>query len=220
MRTTARVAAWLSAAALAALLGCTGALKTIAAPNPVPGVQEGGWPAIRNLATRRARLYDQFAHRATVTATYLGMPEREARVQRLAEWLGWTEEEKGRRLAAERAEAEKYDEFLLAFYAYDRRANDLDGKNSVWRIALKVDGGELVTHDATALDPNVTLANLFPYVSPFDTLYRVRFNKVAGAPLSGRTFGLELASAMGKLDMTFGDGTVGPDRPPGTPLPE
>jgi hypothetical protein len=218
--TPARAAARLAVAALAALLGCTGTLKTIAAPNPVPGIQEGTWPAVRNLATRRARLYDQFAHRATITATYLGMAEREARVQRLAEWQGWTEEEKARRLEAERAEAARYEEFLVAFYTSNRKVNDLDVTKSVWRIALKVDGGERVTHDATVLDMDVTVANLFPYIGPFDTVYRIRFDTVAGAPLAGRAFGLELASALGKLELPFGDGTVGPDRPPGTPLPE
>ncbi len=216
-----RVGGTAAAAALAALLACSSApLVDISAPNPQPGIQEGNWPAVRNKATRRARLYDRFSQRAIVTATYLGPEERQARVDRLAEWLSWTAEEKARRLKAEEDEAAKYEEFLVAFYTEDHKANDLDATASIWRIALQVDGGDLVTHDATAVDVNATLANLFTYVSHFDTVYRVRFDKVKGAPLDGRTFVLELASALGKLEMHFGDGTFGPDRPPGSPLPE
>lgn len=213
------LAALCLAAAAAGLVACSGSLSEVVQKNPIPGIREGEWEAVRNGATRRARLYDQFSQRVTVTATYLGAPEREARVRRLAEWMGWTEEEKAARLKVEMDEVAKYDDFVVALYTADRHDNDLDAKSSVWRIALKQEGVDSVSHDATTLDVNATLGNLFPYVSPFDTVYRVRFDKVPGGPLSGRTFVLELASARGKLKMTFGDGTVGPDRPAGTPMP-
>ncbi len=202
----------------AALLACSGSLKDVTGPNPVPGIREGDWEVVRGKATRRARLYDRFQHRATITATYLGAAERQARVDRMAMWQGWTEQEKAQHLKAELDEAARYDEFLVAFYTANVKDNDLDARNSVWRMALKVDGGDLVTHDALALNSSATLTGLFPYISPFDMLYRVRFSKVAGAPLSGRTFTFEISSALGKLPLDFGDGTLGPDRPPGTPI--
>jgi hypothetical protein len=208
-----------AAAALAAgLLACSGTLKDVSAKNPVPGIREGDWEAVRSKATRRFKLSDRFEHRATVTATYLGAPEREAKVNRLALWLGWTEQEKAQHLKEELAEAAKYEEFLVALYTAHTKDNDLDSKTSVWRMAIKVDGGDVVSHDARAMNATATITGLFPYVSPFDIIYRVRFDKVAGAPLSGRPFTLEFASALGKMPMQFGDGTVGPDRPPGTPL--
>lgn len=206
------------ALAAGGLTACA-ALETVQARSPTPAVREGPWAAVRSGATRRAYLYDGFAHRATATATYLSLPVREARVQRLAEWLGWTEEEKAARLATERAEAAKYEELLLAFYVSDSRANDLDAPESVWRVALKLEGGDLVTRDATAIDPDPNLVGLFPYVSPFDVVYRVRFPKAPGAPLADRQFRLEVASALGRLELPFNDGTIGPDRPEGTPLP-
>lgn len=211
----------LVAAALAAtaLLAC-GTLREVTSTNPVPGVRAGTWEVARNQATRRARLYDRLSHRATVTATYLSAPVREARVERLASWLTWTEEEKQRRLKAEREEADRYEDFVVSFFAADRRSNDLDAKDSVWRLALQVDGGDRVTHDATVLDMDATLVQLFPYVGPFDVVYRVRFDKVAGEPLAGRRFEVLISSAYGKLPLVFNDGAVGPDRPPGTPLPE
>jgi len=206
------------ALAAAGALACS-SLETVRTIAPVPAVRKGEWSAVRSHATRRAYLYDRFAHRATATATYLSLPVREARVRRLAEWLGWTEEEKAARLAAERAEAQQHEEFVLAFYASETSANDLDAPTSVWRLALKLEGGDVVTREATAIDPDATVVGLFPYVGPFDVVYRVRFPKVPGAPLDDRPFRFELASALGKLELPFNDGTLGPDRPEGTPMP-
>ncbi|HYD43582.1 MAG TPA: hypothetical protein VEB43_22320 [Anaeromyxobacter sp.] len=206
------------ALAAAGALACS-SVETVRTRAPVPAVREGEWAAIRSQATRRAYLYDRLSHRATATATFLSLPVREARVRRLAAWLGWTEEEKAARLAAERAEAEKYEEFVLALYTSDSRSNDLDAPTSVWRLALKLDDGDLVTRDATAIDADATVMGLFPYVGPFDVVYRVRFPKAPGAPLDYRAFRMELTSALGKVELPFNDGTFGPDRPEGTPLP-
>lgn len=199
-------------AALAALCACAqvNALKTKA---PDPGTREGEWAARRNQSTRRGSLYDRFEHRATATVTYLSPEVRAARAKRLGVWLGWTDEELARHLAAETAEAERYDDFVLAFYTSDRRSNDLDARQSVWRVALVPgEGGELVTHDVLALDRNATILHLYPYVGVFDTVYRVRFDRSPGAPLAGREFVLELGSAIGKMEIQFRPGEIGPDK--------
>jgi hypothetical protein len=209
----------LALAAAGALAGCS-TIDKARATQPTPRSEEGDWAVVRNQATRRAQLYDGFTHRATATATYLSPAVREARVARLAVWLGWTEEEKARRLAAERAEAERYEEFLLSFYTGDTRANDLDtASGSVWRLALQIGPGDLVTRDAKELDPDATITGVFPFVGPFDVVYRVRFPKAPGAPLADRPFTFLIASAIGKMELRFNDGTLGPDRPDGVPLP-
>ena len=193
------------------LLGCAevNALKTKA---PDPGTREGEWATKRNLATRRGSLYDRFEHRATSTVTYLSPGVRAARARRLGVWLGWTQQELDRHLAAEAAEAERYEDFIVAFYTSDRHANDLDSTSSVWRLALDLgEGQQLVTRDVTALDRNATIMHLFPYVGVFDTVYRVRFDRTPGEPLESRIFQLVLASAMGKMEIDFIPGEVGPD---------
>ncbi|HET6414580.1 MAG TPA: hypothetical protein VFG53_21205 [Anaeromyxobacter sp.] len=210
----------LSTVAAAALaLGC-GAINTVRTKAPDPAVNEGEWAALRNLSTRRAVLYDEFQYRATVTATYLSPQLREARAQRLAKWLGLTDKELADRLAQEVAEAAKFEDFTVSLFTADRSANDLDAKKSVWRLALRLeDGSEILTHDAEVLEPDATVRNLYPYVSPFDVVYRVRFNRAPGASLGGRLFTFELASALGKAELHYGDGAVGPDLPFGERLP-
>ncbi len=198
--------------------GCKG-INTLKTKSPDPGVVEGDWQAVRGQATRRGIIYDQFQHRATITATYLSPSVREARAARLSQWQGWTQQELTDRLNQETLEAAKYDDFLVSFFTENRRANDLDAPQSVWRIALRLDtGDELLTHDAKAIDGNATVANLFPYVSVFDTVYRVRFNRAPGASLGTRRFTLEVASALGKMELNFGDGQIGPDMPQGSPI--
>jgi len=204
-----------AAALLAAGAGCS-SINEFKTKKPEPGTREGDWAMIRDAATRRAVLYDRFVHRATVTATYLGPAQRRARVDRLAKWLDWTEEERVARQKAEDAEAAKYDDFLVSLYTSDHHDNDLDAKRSIWRVALDLaDGKDVVSHDATVMDTDATLRNLFPYLGPFEIVYRVRFPRADGPPLSGQAFTLEFSSALGKLELSFGNGLLGPDRPEG-----
>ena len=214
---------WTARLALLALALAGVTCKTVApyrAEAPDPSKDEGNWAEVRGAATRRAQLYDRFMHRATVTATYMSTEVREARNRRLESWLGWTEPELKRARDADRAETAKYEEFLVGFYTADRWANDLEAPNSVWRVSLRLENGEeLVSRDAEFMHSNTTLTGLYPYLSVFDTIYRVRFNRAPGEPLAGRRFELEFSSGMGKLTLTFGDGTMGPIRPDGIPLP-
>jgi hypothetical protein len=214
-----RVASLLAVAAAVGAAGCT-TVNYYRTKAPDPGRNEGEWAAIRNSNTRRAILYDQFQQRAMATATYLSPVVREARTRRLGEWLGWTQKELDERLRAEAAEAAKYDDFQLAVFTSQRKSNDLDAKSSIWRLALQLDtGDEVVTRDATALDANATVTGLFPYVGGFDTVYRIRFNRVPGGPLAERPFALVIASALGRMELHYGDGSVGPDRPEGSLTP-
>ena len=172
--------------------------------SPIPGTHEGEWGTLRDLATRRALLYDGFDHRATATATHLSRAVREARAQRLASWKGWTEEELQRQLEFERAEAAKGEDFLLAFYTSDSRANDLDSVTSVWHIAVRAAGAETRVADVDALDakdPETVM--LFPWIGPFDTLYRVRFPPTLGVVFGEGGYALEFASALGKLELDW-----------------
>jgi hypothetical protein len=180
--------------------------------SPVPGTHEGEWGTLRDLATRRALLYDGFDHRATATATHLSRAVREARAQRLAQWKSWTAEELQHQLELERAEAAKGEDFLLAFYTSDYRANDLDAVGSAWRIAVRTPGAEARAMDVDALDAkDPQLAMLFPWIGPFDTVYLVRFPPTSGVVFGEGGYAVELASALGKLELDW--------EQPATPTP-
>lgn len=196
MRTLART---LPLAAALLLAGCPFHPR-----NPVPSPLEGDWALARNAATRRVQLYDGLVHRASATATHLGLAEREARAHRLAEWLGWTPVELDRRLAEERAAAAAGEEFLVALYTPSAKTNDLDARESIWRISVEADDGVLLASKVQAVDADATLTTLFPYIGMFDVVYRVTFPRPAAGPLAGRMYVLELASAYGRLVLDFG----------------
>jgi hypothetical protein len=186
-------------AAVAAISGCS-----LHPRSPLPPTREGEWALVRDAATRRTVLYDRFTHRATATATHLSLVVREARARRLAEWLRWTPQELESRLAAERAEAEAGEEFLLCFYTADSRANDLDAPRSVWRIALRVGEGDLLATRVTSIDSDATVVGLFPFVGPFDVVYRVSLPRPADGPIDGKPFVLALSSTLGLVDLDYG----------------
>jgi len=127
-------------------------------------------------------------------------------VARLAEWKAMTAEERERLMAAERADGEKWEEFLLAFYTNDRDSNDLASTRSVWRLALAVVGGGdvLLAGRPEIVRADATVTELYPYVGKFDIVYRVRFPRWKGErPLHETPFALVVAGAPGKIELRF-----------------
>jgi hypothetical protein len=189
-------------AALAALLAaaCSGLL-----PSPTPSTKEGAWAAARDRFTRSQKLYDVLDDVAFATTTYQAPELRVARVDRLAEWKGLSPAERDAQLAKERAEGEAGEEFLLAFFTADRGANDLSRANGTWRITLEVEGKEpLLPVKVEWVRSDPTLRMLYPYLTDFDTIYRIRFPRQAGPPeLSARPFRLRIASALGRLELSW-----------------
>jgi hypothetical protein len=214
MTTSTRRAA-LAALALAAL-----ALAAACHPRaPLPRTREGEWAVARDAATRRAVLYDGFSHRATATATHLSLAVREARARRLADWLGWTEQELADRLAREREEHAAGEEFLLSFFTADSKAQDLDAPRSVWRVALKAEGADVRATRVTSIDRDANLVGLFPYVGPFEVAYRVLLPRPPAGDVAGKPFVLEISSGIGRLVLDYGGPEVVPADAPWQPVP-
>jgi hypothetical protein len=174
-------------------------------PATSPSTREGAWAQARDGATRIAKLYDVLDDVAFATATWQSPEVRAARVERLAEWKGLLPAEKEGLLAKERAEAAEGEDFLLAFFTDDRKANDLATDKGTWRVSLLVNGTEQALPAKVSLvkrDP--TLLVLYPYITEFDTLYRVRFPKFSGpVPLAEMPFQLRIAGALGSLRMDW-----------------
>lgn len=209
---TRRAALALLALALAGCGAIQGVKSRLPPREPQPGPEDGAYADLRDATTRRARLYDGFVHRADVTATWLAPVVRDAGARRLAAWQGWTAAELDAALAAQQAEAEKGEQFLVALYTADRKHNDLADQGSIWRIQL--DDGTLqapaTSVEVVPIDANTR--QLFPFIGPFDHVYRVRV-AWSGAPLAGRPFSLKLLSSLGPLVLDFGEDGKKADRP-------
>ncbi len=201
--------------ALLSLAGCgaiQGVKSRLPPREPQPGPEAGEFADVRDEATRQFRLYDGFIHRATATATWLSPPVREAGTRRLAEWQGWSAADLEKALAAGQADAALGEEFVLAFYTASPRDNDLDAKPSIWRIQIDDGTGQAVAATITGVSEDATMRQLFPFIGPFDQVYRVRI-PWKGAPLEGRPFKLEIASALGRISLPFNQEAPGAERP-------
>jgi hypothetical protein len=172
---------------------------------PDPSTKEGAWAEARDAATRTAKLYDVLADVAFATATFQSEAVRTARVERMAQWKGMLPAEKEALLSKERAELAEGEDFLLAFFTDDRRANDLATDRGTWRVALVVDGHEqALPAKVTLVKRDPTLQVLYPYITDFETLYRVRFPRYPRAvPLADLPFQLRIAGALGTLDLAY-----------------
>jgi hypothetical protein len=206
----------LAAAAALALLagGCASGVPL--QRNPDPGTDTGDWGRLRDDASRRAELYDGFVHRANASATWLSPVVREAGVRRQAEWEARNQAETERAVAKGKADGARGEEFVVALYTADRRANDLDAPRSVWHLELDDGQTRVPAAEITPYHTDATVRQLFPYVGPFDVVYRVRF-AWTGAPLQGRPFRLLIGSGLGALVLDFGPAgqrTVPPRLPP------
>jgi hypothetical protein len=172
---------------------------------PVPGPDEGDWGPLRDEASRRVSLYDGFVHRADASATWLSAPVREAGARRLAEWQGKNPAEVEQAVVQGRADATRGEEFLVAVYTADRKANDLDTARSIWHLELDDGTTRVPASEVTAVSADATLRQLYPYVGPFDLVYRARF-RWTGAALPGRPFTVRIAGGLGALVLDFGPG--------------
>jgi hypothetical protein len=202
----------LAAALSLALAGCSlfQGMNERLPRHPSPGPAGGEYAALREAASRHDSLYDGLVHRADLNGTWLSPAVRLAGTRQLAEWQSWTPGELEAALKADQAAAAKGEEFVLALYTAERKHNDLDVKPSVWHV--EIDDGQRVAVASTVevLTADATTQQLFPYVGPFDVVYRIRV-RWDGPPLEGRRFVLRLAGAVGKLELDFGaDGRRAP----------
>lgn len=191
-----------AAAAVALVLGGCGLFPR----QPLPTTREGEWAVQRDRFTRSGKIYDRIDDQLFATATYQAPAARLARAERLAEWKAMTAVERDQLVAAERADGEKWEEFLLSVYTPERTVNDLDSPRSVWRLALVVEGaGEMLPVDRPdVVHADATVTGLYPQVGLFDVVYRVRFPRWKGErPLDETPFTLVLAGARGKLELRF-----------------
>jgi len=184
---------------IASVAGCS-----YLARSPEPPSSEGTWATERDRYTRESKVYNVLADVVFASATYQAESVRAARVNRLADWKGMSQGERDALLAKELAEAADFDDFFIAFYTDDRRANDLDRDPGTWRVSLLAAGREVAPAKVELVQPNPTVQILYPYVDPFHRLYRIRFPRAKGAaPLPTSPFELRIAGAPGRVAMEW-----------------
>jgi hypothetical protein len=177
------------------------------APQLADYASEEKYLALLDHYTGKAEIYSGFDTQLFAGVTYQTWEFREARVKRLALFRSMTPDEIASLLTRERAEYEKYNVFVLGTWTVDSRFDDFDKRDSVWRIALVLDGEEVLPVDVVRVS-RVTqdVRAIYPYMGNFWVQYRARFPRYRkdGSPLirpGTRRVKLVLASSLGKAEM-------------------
>jgi len=140
----------------------------------------GDYPEAVERWTRESRIYRGLELELLAHATYKSKAFRKAYLAEFARVFG-QDPDRLHALTRQEAEAEKAGyEFMIAAYDPDTKRNDFDKGNASWRIYLVTDAGAPMTPvDIRRVKTDSTLRHFFPYVSPWKSLYAVRFPKAA-----------------------------------------
>ena len=220
---------------VAALLLAVGASGCAAVPPAIgePGAQvpdrraEASYQAALSRVTEHREVYTGIDTQLFTAATYQSVDFREARTRRQAMFQTWPEPKLEDALARERADAAQVHELVFGVSIVDRRFDDFDSKNTIWRLSLVTDQGEVTPLAIRRVGrANQDVRAYYPYLGDFWTMYTVRFplTTATGMPLVGpttRALLFRMSSTLGQVEMAFPVGTPGatPPAPAAVPAP-
>ena len=208
---------------LAALLLAVGAAGCAAVPPAIgePGAQvpdrqaEASYQAALSRVTEHREVYTGIDTQLFTAATYQSPDFREARTRRQAMFQTWPEPKLNDALARERAEAAQVHEVVFGVSIVDRRFDDFDSRNTIWKLYLASDQGEVTPIAIRRVGrANQDMRAYYPYLGDFWTMYTVRFpvTTPAGLPLVGpttRALIFRMSSTLGQIEMSFPVNTPG-----------
>lgn len=193
-------------AALATALACGCANlppPRVGEPPPVArdAASEQAYQGVLARFTAKRAIYEGLETQLFVAATLEGPAFVEARVRREGEFKSASAAEVAAALEAERARLSGATEVLFGVHASDRKLDDFDRPNSIWRLALAVGGEERRPLEVKRLGKATReLRSLYPYLDDFWVAYRLRF---PGALTAGQGAVLEVASTAGQARLEF-----------------
>jgi hypothetical protein len=176
---------------------------------PDPAVEEDYAATLADW-TRGDRIYTSFETQVVVHATFLSRAFQEAYLKEYARVFRPTAQEAARVRSELDSRREHAECFFMAVFAGQRDWNDFALGNSIWRLHLETDGGERVrsSHVGTVQADDLAYVHFFPYLDSFFEGYTVCFDSRSGEGAAllhegTRSFTLELASPVGRIDLTW-----------------
>ena len=207
--------------------GCAGAVPAIGEPGAqVPDrAAEASYQAALSRVTEHREVYTGIDTQLFTAATYQSVDFREARTRRQAMFQTWPQPKLEDALARERADAAQVHEVVFGVSIVDRRFDDFDSKNTVWKLYLASDQGEVTPIALRRVGrANQNMRAYYPYLGDFWTMYTVRFplTTATGVPLVGPTTKallFRMSSTLGQVEMAFPVSTPGatPSAPTAVP---
>ncbi len=128
--------------------------------------------------TRQVRIYvGGFDLELIAAATFKSLPFRRAYTAEYARVYRLTPPETEKMLNDQTDAALLSHEFMIAAFMPDKRWNDLQDKDTIWKLFLsRSDGSKIPPIEARRIkNVDAVITHFFPHVSPWDVVYRVRF---------------------------------------------
>ena len=197
---------WLAPVAL----GCAMTPPQVGQPGPeLPDLQaESAYQAVMKRFSDHREIYSGVETRIFAGATYQSVAFRDARVRRKATFQLWPAGQLEQALAQERSEAAQAHEVIFGASLPDRRFDDFDTRQSIWRLSLLTAQGEVTPISVRRIGrADANTRAYYPYMGDFWTVYSARFPlQISGQPLVGpdtTSVTFRMASTQGLVEMSF-----------------
>lgn len=129
--------------------------------------------------TRSTKVFDGIDARIYMSATYKDPSYITSYVNRYSKAYKLDEDYARALLERELGEADKYNEFFISVYTPEESWNDLENRDSIWKLYLEDgSGARLVPVSILRVDKGDPLVReFFPYFDMWSSAYRVKFPK-------------------------------------------
>ena len=159
--------------------------------------------------SQESRIHHGFEVRLIVSATFKSADFRRAYADEYAAAYQLTAEEKGRFVEDQMKASHLGHEFLLATFVPEKRWDDFDKADSMWKLFLVNDEGQRVVpvEVRDVKGQKAVMSHFFPYITPWKSVYRVRFpSNISGSnnPIIGdntKKMRLIVTSVLGTAEM-------------------
>ncbi len=127
--------------------------------------------------TSEARIYRGLDLELMTSATFKSPEFREVYANEYARTYKLSRKEKGKLIKDQKQASLIYNDFIMSAYVPDKKWNDFNKKDSIWKIYLNAG-------DKTKITPieirkikkiDAVLTHFFPYINTWETIYLVRF---------------------------------------------
>jgi hypothetical protein len=168
------------------------------------------YPIVYERWTRHEKVTANLESALEVWATYKSRDYREAFVAHYGEAYSMGDAERERLRQSQHEAAATTYEFMVTAQSANYKWNDLEKKNSPWRVALVDGAGREITPDEFRVEklPDLFEREFYPVKTPFTKTYVARFLRSAGkdegfaGERSGRIV-LRFAGPLGRADLIW-----------------
>jgi len=162
---------------LVSAVGCHGEKKTKPTQYTPDSRFNPAYKAVFEQWTREDRIYKGFDCKLIAAATLKSVQFRRAYAKEYGTLYKLTPAEEEKFLNDQVDAAKTYIELFFAVYVPDKKWNDFSRKKSIWKLRLSQGkNNRVIPVEIRKLERNdVVLKHFFPYVTPWKSLYLLRF---------------------------------------------